>query len=193
MKFYFSTFSGLGIDQAPFYPSAWDHVQISYLDGREYPEIEDGWCICRGDPTEAEHAALLADASTTYLPFENLSGDTIDLDQPLSEISSANRATILAEFEARHVPTDGITGSTTIREGLKRIYCRIRLRELLIYLDFGKQDFSATIGDIPPLQRKALKRRLENGGFDISGITNTATIKEAILLLSPQIVNTPID
>ena len=193
MRFYFSEFTGAGTDADPFYPAAWDSVQLQYLDGREYPEIEDGWCICWGTPSGLEHTALLADGLVVYLPLEDGVGDVVPLDNVITEVTTANRAIVTGYLEDRHIPTDGITGATTVREALKLIFKRIRIRERLLYVDFVTMLFTATVGDIPALKRKALKRRLTNEGIDVSGLTNTTTIKDALLLLLPQITQTPID
>jgi len=174
LKFYFSEFIGAGTDQDPFIPAAWDSAPLSYHDGREYPEIEDGWCVCWGNPNAVQHANLLADARVTYLPFEDSGGLDVDLDSPISDVTAANRATIVAELESRHIPSNGFTATDTVRHVVKTLDRRIRVREILLYVDFGRQLLSGTVGDIPALQRKALKRRLTNAGYDLSGITNNA-------------------
>ena len=127
MRFYFSEFTGAGTEEDPFIPAAWDNAPLQFHDGREYPEIEDGWCICWGDPSAAEHTALLADGRVTYLPLEDGTGDVVPMDNVITEVTAANRAIVTGYLEDRHVPTDGITSLTTVREALKLIFKRIRI------------------------------------------------------------------
>lgn len=195
MRFYFSTFAGAGTEDDPFRPVARSVAALDALDGREYPEIEDGWCLCWGEPSQSEHDALLVTAGVTYLPFEQANGTALGLDDPLSLATASNLEWVKDEMEARHVPTDGITTALTLRAAMRMVFRRIRLREVLFYIDFGRNAFTQTIADIPLIPRKALTRRLQNYGFDLSGIDGTTTIRAAINELLQQdvpVLNTPI-
>jgi len=179
MRFYFTGIRGQGLESDPFYCPLND-TQASkkdFLDGREFPEIEDGWFFVWTDNTDLEHAAALLEADITYLPTEGGSG-LVDLDSSVSQITAANKAAILAEIESKGIPTDGITGATTIREAMRTIIKRIRLMEQLRYVDLG--DLTGTVGDMQTLKKKAMRRRLINMGFDLTNITNATTVRAAL-------------
>jgi hypothetical protein len=181
MRFYFTAIRGLGDENDPFRCPLYDtqNSSFDFLDGREFPEIEDGWLFAWTDNSDIEHAAALLEPDITYLPIEDNTGTLIDFDSPVGQIPAANRTAILAELESKGIPTDGITGTTTIREAMRLVIKRIRLMEQLRYIDFD-ESLTTVISDIPAKKRKALKRRLENLGFNVAPLVNTMTMRESI-------------
>ena len=187
-RFYFCAFIGDGTEQNPYCTKFVDMgVQgLRSLDMRTYPQIEDGYAVVWGEISDADHAAAILDASVTYLPFENLSGDVLPLSSAISNIPSAKRNIITNAFSARGIPTTGITLSWTIAQVLQLMRRRMMLGLLLSNLDF--EDHSVVISEIPPLRLKAIKRAMTNNGIDVSGIVGTMTVSEAITYLASQTV-----
>ena len=190
MRFYFTQLRGTGTEIDPFYCPLMD-IQTSkfnILDLREYPEIKDGELFVWTNNTDAEHAEALLQVDIEYLATEDSVGTPVELTAPVSVISAANRAVILQQMEDRGIPTDGIAGTTQLGDAMRLIFRRVRLIELLRYIDLPT-NLTLTIADIPALKRKALQRRLTNTGFDLSNITGTTTIRAALQDLLAQPVN----
>jgi hypothetical protein len=156
------------------------------LDGRQFPEIEDGWLFAWVDSANIDHTTAVSQSDITYLPFEKADGTRVAINGAISQVSSANRTAILALLETNGIPTDDITGTNTVADVVKRIAASTTLMQLLQYVDFRDIGFNATIADIPSTKRKAVLRRLTNRGFDVSGITLQTTVREAIKYLLGQ-------
>ena len=186
MRFYFTNLRYRAEDDAYYSPLS-DH-QLSVfdsLDGREFMEIEDGWLFVWTDNTDAEHQQLLLQPDVIYLPTEDAGGTLLGIDTVVSSVSAANRAFILAEFQAHGIPTLGITGAMTIRQVMRIVIARLRIMERLRYVDFS-ETLTETVSAIPAKRRKALNKRLTNLGFDLSGITGSMTVEEALYALFSQ-------
>lgn len=194
MRFYITNIIGLGTStEDPFYCPLTDTQGSVYdaIDGREYAEIEDGFLFAWTDNTDIEHAAALAHADITYLNTEDAGGNPILLDSPVSGITAVNRNAILATLESIGIPVDSVTGATTLRDVMGLVIKIIKYRGFLEKADLGT-DLTLTLADIPPLKKKAIKRRLTNQGINVTGLTNTTTIRDAFNYLLTQLnVTTP--
>lgn len=184
-RFYFCSLLGAGTDQDPY--RCWfqaNNVPMKILDMRAYPQIEDGFMVAWGEISDADHALAIADPSVTYLPFENASGVTQPLTATLNNVSSANRTAVQNIFTAHGIPTAGITLTWTIAQVMQLARRRMALGLLLSNLDFDEP--TELLSAMPRHHLKALKRALENYGFDTSGLTLTMTQGQAIAALAAQ-------
>lgn len=184
-RFYFCSVLGDGTEENPY--RTWFHdnnVQMQILDMRAYPQVEDGFMVAWGEISDADHAAAILDASVTYLPFEDAAGDVLPLSSTLSNVPAGKRSAIQAAFTAHGIPTTGINLSWTIGQVLQLARRRMMLGLLLSNLDFD--DPSELLSAMPRIRLKALKRALQNHGFDVSGITPAMTQAQAIAVLATQ-------
>lgn len=186
--FWFSDFDGDGTENNAFIPFVRVLAQKSggWVDGREYPEIEDGWAFGWGEFSDADIATLQASAFVTVIPTRDSGDNWLGVDDTVSQIKPAYRTAILNGMEAYNIPVDGLGLSSTVGEALRRVFYAVRIKELLRYLDFTEKVLSLTVGDIPALKRKALRRRITNYGFDLSNINDATTIRAALLDLFSQ-------
>lgn len=186
-RFYFCSILGAGTDTNPYRCFFQDKkITMNILDMRAYPQVDDGFMVAWGNISDADHALAVADASVTYLPFENASGVVQPLTNALSSVSAANRTKIQAAFTAHGIPVTGITLTWTIAQVLQLARRRMMLGLLLSALDFDEPD--QPLSAMPRIRLKAIRRALENHGFDTSGITQIMTQAEAIATLSQQSV-----
>jgi len=138
------------------------------------------------NPTDAEHAAMVADPLITYLPFEDSAGDPLPRTALLSQVNTVKLTAIKTGLETHHVPTDGIVLTMTIAQGLKIAVRRFLLRQILKTDDFNENFDTLTIGDIPVAKRLRIAQRLQPLGFDTSVLALSMTIREGIKLLLAQ-------
>lgn len=186
-RFYFCSILGSGTEVDPY--RCWfqaNNVQMTVLDMRTYPQIEDGYMVAWGDISDTDHALAKNDPSVTYLPFENAAGVLQPLTATLNNVSAANRNAIQSAFTSHGVPTAGITLAWTIANVLKLMRRRMALGLMLAQYDFDEP--GSLISAMPPLRIKAIRRSLVNMGFDVSGITAGMTQGEAIAVMAGQSV-----
>ena len=186
VRFYLSTFTGDGLTPETAYSTPFTaaplHTLFKRVDMRPYEVIADGILIAWGDCTDQQHQALIADSRVTYLAFES-GGVQLPLTATLSQVD--NLANLSAIMEANNIPTDGILGSTTIRDAMTRIIKRASLKSILYYIDFS--DLTSLVSSIPSQKLKAIKYALTTVyGFDTSTITGSMTFRQAIINLIQQ-------
>lgn len=185
-RFYLSQRVGNGlmveeVDQTvgPYRPSAED-----YGIGEDYIELGDRF-LCWGDVSEAEHANIVSDPLTSYIPFEDARGNPLPPTATLAEISAANRDTIRNWLEARHVPIADLTGQDTIRKLLRRavqrfrLWCRLKSDDVTELLD-------QQVKDIPVAKRQRINDTLQARGYDTSFATASMSIREFLYRLCDQ-------
>lgn len=192
-RIYFCSLLGTGTDADAY--RSWfqaNNIAMTQLDMRPYTVIEDGYIVAWGEISDANHVLAVADPSVTYLPFEDAGGNVLPFTATLSDIPAAKRKIITNAFTARGIPTTGITLSWTIGQALRLLRRRMHLGLLLSNLDFDAPD--ALLNTMPPLLLKAIKRWLQNHGFDVSGLVGTMTEAQAIDYLAAQpVMDTYVD
>jgi len=82
-------------------------------------------------PTPQQHIDMQSDPLITYIPIEGVGGIELTLESILTEIPAAKRNALKTALENRQVPLDDLTGSSTIRDLLKRIVLRLHIRGIL--------------------------------------------------------------
>ena len=189
LRFYICSFLGSGTEVDPYRtPFVNAKIKMNAIDLRPFPEIQDGYAAVWGQISDADHTAIIANTAVIYLPFEDSGGTLLPLSSTISQVSGANISTIQAAFSMAGIPTSGITGAMTIGAALKIMQRRCYLSLVLRYVDFSSWSLSDTINSLPTQLLKAVKRRLTNSGFDISGLNGTTTIGDAINILSNQAI-----
>lgn len=141
--------------------------------------IQGGHFLVAANPTEAEHMLIKADPRITYIPLEDADGNALELTDTVSQISAAKRTAISNAAEAKHIPMDGITGSTTIASLLLTLRNRLRLRQILRHHDFI-ENMGDLVSSIPSARRQAITQRLTERGYDPSVITLDMTVRQAL-------------
>ena len=192
MRFYLSQFVDLGPNAemgfSAEYTSVLATLQASrwkFIEGRRDYTSTTQWCLVWTDNTDAEHAILIADSRIKYIPWENDAGDVLPITAQLSEVNSTKLTNIKSFVEDHHVPTDGLTLTNTIAEAMTLIRHRFLLRQMLRGDDFS-ENLGLTVGDIPAGKRGRIIDKLTARGFDLSGITNGMTIRQALKTLVAQ-------
>jgi hypothetical protein len=160
----------------------------SAVDGRVDDTVQAGRMLVTIDVTPAEHAQLVALAGVIYIPFEDAAGNPLTLDDPISALDPAKRAQIRATLESNHIDTDDLTLADPLREVVRRIIRRFRLRAVLRALDFT-EGLDTLVSAIPAARRQNIVARLQQWGFDTSGIQLTDTIRAALRRLWVQRVS----
>lgn len=149
------------------------------VDGRTDSTLTGGWMLVSCNPTNAEHLLLAADPRVHYLPFENLATEALELEATLGDIPLTQRRTLLDLYEAEHIPVHDLTTSNTVRDAMKRLIRRCVLRQKLKILDYF-EGLDTLVSEIPASRRNAIRNRLLELGFDISVVSSSNTIREAI-------------
>lgn len=195
MRFYLSKLDGSGVEDDEFRPlvSGFISGAWSAVDARSNVLSQAGWMLVQCDPTGAEHTALAAATGIKYLPFENADGDSLPLTAQVSEID--NLAPFKTFLETHHIPTDGLSGTDTIKYALKIIVRRFLIRQILKNDDMS-ESLDSTIGDISQAKRQRIATKLVNLGIDISVFSQSTLIRDALKSLANQNVKwlkTPYD
>ena len=159
---------------------------VRIIDMRPFHQIEDGYFVVWGTPSDVAHALAILQPSVTYLPLENGLGFPLALNDLVSAVSTTNRQNLIAKFAEKGIPTAGIQLNWTIGQALRLLQRRMRLGLLLQHWDFYNP--TAQLNAMNPLELKAVRKALTAYGFDLSGITGTMTEAEAIAVLSAQLV-----
>lgn len=185
-RFYISDFIGDGITpETAWYPRILDmqaSPPIKFMDGRAIANV-NGVCLVYTDNTDLEHDTVRADPNITYVPLENTLGDVLALTDTVADLDPAKKANIIAFMESKHIPTQGITNASTIREAMTVIVKRFILRGNLRGLDLT-EGLDTQISAIPQSTRQNIAAQLQGKGFDTSGLSGT--VREALTDLMSQ-------
>ena len=156
------------------------------VDGRSSPTGSgtNQEMFCLADVTPAQHSLLVADPRIAYLPIEN-AGVLVPFSDPISGISPANRTTIRALLEARHIPDDGLQLSDPINRTLRRIALRFVLRDILRADDLT-EGLDTLISALPAVRRQAIRAKLVARGIEFDGVVGSDTIRQAIVKIVSQ-------
>jgi len=192
MKIYFAKIDGLGTAENPFRTTVSRHITRpnSWVDidcRADFTSANGRIMSIVFDPTSQEHADILNDPDIIYLPLENSTGAILGMTDTVNQISTENRAIIISYLESQHVPFGDIQGTDMIKSALRRVVKRYLLRQILNGYDFD-EGFDTLVVDIPTAKRQSIAAILQGRGFDVSGITGTMTIRQAITSLLGQSV-----
>lgn len=185
-RFYLSQRIGNGlmveeVDQTvgPYRPSGEDYGLVG-----EYIELGDRF-LCWADVSDAQHAMIISDPRTAYIPFEDAGGSPLPVTATLAEISAANRDTIRSWLEARHVPIADLTGSDTIAKLLRRVVQRFRLW-CVLGADDVTEALDLQVKDVPVAKRQRINAALQARGYDISFATASMPVRDFLRGLCDQ-------
>lgn len=176
-RFYLSDVIGTGTEEDPYRPSA-----MEYGNAREFIQLGNRM-LCWAEDTE--HASLIADPLTTYIPFEDAQGNPLPVTATLAEISTANRTTIRNWLEARNVPIADLTGQDTIRKLIRRVVQRYRVW-CILRDDDVIEGLDLQVKDIPTAKRSRINTWLQARGYDTSFATGSMPIREFLHRLCNQ-------
>jgi len=187
MRFYLSDFTGDGLLPETAWNPRIKSLQsspIKWIDGRLPPTGDkNGLCLAYTDNTDAEHLIVKADPNITYAPFESTAGDVLNLTDTVGDMDATKKANIIAFLESKHIPTQGLTNASTIKEVVESIVKRFILRANLRGLDLSG-GLDTNISSIPASQRQAIASQLQLKGFDTSGLSGT--VRQALKALMAQ-------
>lgn len=154
------------------------------VDLRPDPALLAGEWLVECDPTPAEHAAILATAGVTYLPFEDATGTTVTA-LTLGDVSPANRATLNTIADARHIPAGDFTLADSCRRVVRRFIRRALLRQVLGANDWTEV-LTSLVSAMSAPKRNAINATLTALGFDTSVVNGSDTIRQAMRKLVSQ-------
>jgi len=173
MRFYISQTSGDGAEDSPFRPAVTAYVSRYRATDMRKDATIPGKLFVECWPTEQQHIDMQADPLITYIPIEGVGGIELALESTLAEIPTAKRNALRTALENRQVPLDDLTGTSTVRDLLKRIVLRLHIRGILKDIDIE----DGLDSDIGATKRDIIKVKLSELG--ITGITKT-TARELI-------------
>lgn len=193
IRFYFCKFVGDGTDDNPFKLDIFDYMNnphfAGFYDGRELPELVDGWAFVWNDVSDVEHAAIIADPNNTYILLEDVSNTPLGLDSQLFDL--ADQSSALAILENHGIDTTGLVNPKTIRDVVKRIYTITVIKCTSPYIDQSKGLDVAQ--NIPTSQLAALKQRYTSAGFNPSSVNQNDSMRSILGKLHSQPIATPFD
>jgi len=185
-RYYLCGVSGDGLIDTPFEPSVLGaltpEANWQRVDCRADVTSPAGEMLVWADLDDTQHEIIDALSGVIYVPFENSSGDVLTINHSIGDISAANRSAIQTALENRHVPMQGLQLSDSIAVVLRRFISRCRIRQYLVANDYTELLDNA-VSSINSTKRQNIATRLTNLGFDLSGITGSTTIREALRLL----------
>jgi len=191
VRFYLSDFTGDGLTPETAWKPRIKSLQsspVKWIDGRLPPTgNKNGVCLVYTDNTDAEHLVVKADSNITYAPFENTAGDVLALTDVVGDIDATKKANIIAFLESKHIPLQGLTNASTIKEVVESIAKRFILRANLRELDLS-EGLDTDISSINAAQRNEIKNQLQAKGFDTSGLSGT--VRQALKALMDQDIKT---
>lgn len=135
------------------------------------------WCLCLVTVPDVESALLNTislDAQTVDLRFGR---DALDM--LVSDLPQAVREAAANFLEARGVPMDWITPSTTVREVIQFI---VRLLKAVQSLDadYPEVDLDQTFSTIPAAQRNRIRNWAVARGLPVGAISNSTPIRTIV-------------
>lgn len=189
IRYYLSTVLGDGSINNPFRPLIdtilVPNVQWQWQDARANQQSSTGSMLAWGDVTNAQHATLVGTGGITYVPFEDSQGNVLATSAAIGELDATKRSQIQTWLESHHVPMQGLSLQDRIYVVVNRALVRFRLRQYL-----GGNDYTEVLNNqvssIPAAKRNAIRDTLESLGFDMSGLTGSMTIRQALLALMTQ-------
>jgi len=172
MRFYLSQTTGDGTENNVFRPAVAQHTNTwKAVDFR--PDVTvSGWMLVEV-PNSINHAAIIADPLVIDTGIEDVLGNEISLDSPISDIN--NYAQILNFLDSRDVPTDDLLPTDTVRELIRRCIKRILVTQIL------KGDDVTVNDNVNPARRGAINARLNRLGIpSVTGNRGRGIIKEIV-------------
>jgi hypothetical protein len=187
IRYYIAPLIGAGTQSNPLRPATTAvAVDFDADDGRSDDTVVAGRMLVKMDVTPAQHSQIIAIAGVTYIPLEDVVGNVLSLNDPISALDPAKRAAMRNALEAQHVDTDDLQLTDPIGIIIRRIKLRFKLRNAVLrVLDFT-EGLDTTIADIPAARRQNITARLQLFGFDTSVLQVTDTIREALRKLWAQ-------
>lgn len=145
------------------------------------------WCVCRVEAESNEHTNIEADPDIRLIPFFDANGNYLSASDPVSRVSAANRTAIANFLENRGIPTDWITGSTTIGRVLKFTIGYMNVSQLMGADFLSDLNLSQTVADIPAARRRRIKAWMEGRGIDTGDFTTAMTIRQVLVRIVSQL------
>ena len=186
MRIYFSPIVGDGLTpETAIRPAIAEMIEggFSSLEGK------NGMWV-HADATPDEHAKILAVSGVQYLPLDDADGRPVGWSEPLSLVAAANRAVAMEILDAHHVPLGGIGLDDPVRRVVRRLHRRMLMRQFAEGVDLDDFNLDATIASIPVARRQAWAARLRERGVDLSGLSGTSTLRDALIAAGRQLGKT---
>lgn len=137
------------------------------------------WCITAVDALLVTHTVIQSDPTISLIPFIDAGGDYLPLSATVSQVRSVSRTAIGTVLEGQGVPTDWITGATTLRAVLIQTIRQLEIAQRLGD-DFPNIDLDLTVGDIPAAQRGRIINWMDANNIDRSDITSSTTVRQIL-------------
>lgn len=140
-------------------------------------------CLFIADTTDAEHTALLANSDVRAMP------DNLD-----TAVTNAARTAISNALESLNVPAQWIANGQTFRLVLRRL---VGVFELLNNVEgrglrFLSASLDSQISALPLAVRQGLQDAASVLQVNITGITNTTTLRVALATIGAQFDSIPV-
>lgn len=146
------------------------------------------WCVTLVTVPDADTAtldALDSDPNILRIPF----GRADVLGRTFGDLPGAVQTAIVNAFEARRIPADWITPTTTLRQ-LLAFVLRLLLCAQALGTSFPELDLTATLRSITLARRNAIRNWLAANGATSADLVNSSTIRQVLTRLVQ--VRTPI-
>jgi len=157
-----------------------------YVRGVNGEGFGKSWALCLVTVPDVDTTSLDAiaqDAQTVDMRFGR-----IELDTPVSSLPQAVREAAVTVLENRRIPSDWITGSTTVREVIVFIVRLLNACQSL-GVDFPEVDLTQTFSTIPALQRVRIRAWATARNIDVGDIINSTPIRAVIRRIGQWILN----
>jgi len=139
------------------------------------------WMITRVESPDADDpvwALLDGDGLLVRIPV-NL------LDDPVADLTQAQRDAIAAELSTRNIPYDWVTAGTTLRQVISYVIRLLRLTRLL-RADYPNVSLDQTWSTIPANVRNRVLNWAQANGISTQGLSNSSTIRQILRRLIEQ-------